>query len=169
MGVNGKSRQCCPANNGKSICSGAAGKTISVNAPFGQMRFQFNGSGPDRIGIAANRNEWVLRFWAEDSGKHVRRVHSALSRNSFSSASAIPWQLVLVFRRHTSRLPLSPAGASLWYKVRMQRWVFLWGVPVVSAPAKNVGILAGLGRSQGSSRDIPVGWDAVRTLHEFLN
>ena len=33
------------ANNGKSICSGAAGKTIPVNAPFGQMRFQFNGSG----------------------------------------------------------------------------------------------------------------------------
>jgi RHS repeat-associated protein len=33
------------ANNGKSICSGAAGKTIPVNAPFGQMRFQFDGSG----------------------------------------------------------------------------------------------------------------------------
>ena len=38
-------RRCAAANNGKSICSGAAGKTIPVNAPFGQMRFQFNGSG----------------------------------------------------------------------------------------------------------------------------
>jgi len=37
--------ECVTANNGKSICSGAAGRTIPVNAPFGQMRFQFNGSG----------------------------------------------------------------------------------------------------------------------------
>jgi RHS repeat-associated protein len=34
-----------PANSGESICSGAAGKTIHVSAPSGQMRFQFNGSG----------------------------------------------------------------------------------------------------------------------------
>lgn len=33
------------ANGRKSICSSAAGKTIPVNTPFGQMRFQFNGSG----------------------------------------------------------------------------------------------------------------------------
>ncbi len=33
------------ANNGKSICSGAAGKTIPVNSPSGQMRFQFDGAG----------------------------------------------------------------------------------------------------------------------------
>ena len=39
----------------------------------------------------------------------------------------------------------------------------------MSAPAKNVAILAGLGRSQGSSRESPVGGDAVRTLHQFLN
>jgi hypothetical protein len=33
------------ANNGNSICSGANGKTIPVNSPSGQLRFQFNGSG----------------------------------------------------------------------------------------------------------------------------
>lgn len=33
------------ANNGKSICSSANGKTIPVNSPSGQLRFQFNGQG----------------------------------------------------------------------------------------------------------------------------
>jgi hypothetical protein len=33
------------ANNGPSICSSAAGKSIPVSAPFGQINFQFNGQG----------------------------------------------------------------------------------------------------------------------------
>ena len=34
-----------PANNGKSICSSANGKTIPVNSPSGEVRFQFDGQG----------------------------------------------------------------------------------------------------------------------------
>jgi hypothetical protein len=73
----GRSTSSVAANNGKSICSGAAGKTIPVNAPFGQMRFQFNGSG-NLIGLGLPGAP-SFRVFCERVGFHKWRVAQAFS------------------------------------------------------------------------------------------